>query len=72
MINHPGPINMKEWKTIAVPTRWNLADEDDFMQNDQIGRLVQLSRENTGNGLAMEYEVYPGKSLCLMHGVRCS
>ncbi|KAK1923709.1 Alpha/Beta hydrolase protein [Papiliotrema laurentii] len=59
MINHPGPINMREWETIDVPTKWHLADEDSFIKDDQIGRLVQLAEEKKLAGIDLDFTLHP-------------
>lgn len=52
---------MREWKSINVPSKWNLADEDDYMKDNEIGELVKLSKEKADQGVTMEYMVFPGK-----------
>lgn len=60
-ICHPGPINTKEWKTIVKPSSWHLADQDDFMKDDQIAALVQLSEAKAKESVIMQHKLHPGE-----------
>lgn len=68
MICHPGPVNMKDWDTIAKPSKWHLAAVDSFMKTEQIARLEVLEGDPLRSMAHMVHKGVNSKVNCKNRG----